>query len=247
MTSPAVENTDSSKARPRYGLVAAVVLLILALAGGGWYWRLQRANAAEAAAKAVLEPKGVILVADGGHIRVLNSMQPLDDATFAKIGDLGYLHTCNLSGSQVTDAQMAVLGTLTNLLILQVDASPGVTSQGMANVKGLTSLERLFANDTSIGDDGLEFIQGMQNLNEINISRTKITDAGLKYLTGLPRLENLRISGTEVTDAAVESLSAITSLRNLDVSGTKMTPAGVQALRAANSKLVVEDAGEVAR
>lgn len=233
--------------RRPYAAIAGAIVLLAALGGGAWYWRTMQANAAEAAAKTVLEPRGVILISEGGHIKVLNSMQHLDDADFAKIGDLSHLHTCNLSGSKVTDAQMAVLGTLPGLLVLQVDNSPGVTSEGLVHVAKLRSLERLFANDTSIDDAGLAHLNGLPNLNTVNLSHTKITDAGLKHLVGAPKLEVLRICGNEVTDAGVESLKAIPTLRLLNVGGTKITKAGIQALRAANKDLVVEEAEEVHR
>lgn len=241
------EPAATRSASPPIGLIAGVVVLLLIVAGSVWFWRLRAANAAEAAAKTALEQKEVILVADGGHVKVLNNMRKLDDATFANIGGLSYLHTCNLSGSEVTDAQMAVLGTLPGLLILQVDHSPAVTSAGLAPVANLSTLERLFANDTSIDDAGLAHLSGLPNLNTVDISHTKVTDAGLKHLVGVPKLEVLRICGNDISDAGVESLKQMTSLKLLNVGGTKITPEGVKALRAAKKDLVVEESESSAR
>lgn len=230
--------------RPPIGVILLALLVIAMLAGGAWWLRTNAANAAEQAAKFTLEQQGTILVANGKHIEVLNSMQPIDDAVFAKIADLGHLHTCNLSGSQVTDAQMVVLGKLPKLLILQVDNSPGVTSEGLSHVTGLKSLEKLFANNTSIDDAGLVHLGGMGNLTTVDLSYTKITDEGLKDLVPLPSLEVLRICGTEVTDAGVESLKAMPALKLLNVANTKITPEGVKALKAARSGLTVEEEAE---
>ncbi len=241
MSSAPAEHLALPPKRPRIGVILAVVTLIIASAGGVWFLRTRAADAAEKSARAALEQQEIILVANGAHIEVLNSAKPIDDATFARIADLGHLHTCIFSGSQLTDNQMAVLGRLPNLLTLNIDSNPAVTSQGMMHLAGQSSLEKLFANDTSIDDAGLVHLQGFDRLNTLDLSYTKITDEGLKQLVALPKLEVLRICGTNVTDAGVESLKAIPALKLLNVGGTKITAVGVKALRAARKDLSVEE------
>jgi hypothetical protein len=241
MSADPAEPVATPSSRPPYGMIAAVAVVLLVLLGGFWFWRSNAANAAEAAARKELEAKEILLVAEGPHVRTLNSMKPIDDATFAKIGDLHYLQSCVLSGSEVTDAQLAVLANVGSLLNLVIDHSPGVTSAGLAHLQGHGSLEKLFAGNTSIDDAGVAHLSGMPSLNTLDISYNKITDAGMAHLVDIPKLEVLRICGTEVTDAGVESLKQITSLRDLNIAGTKITADGVKALRAANKDLVIKE------
>ncbi len=241
MTSAPAEPSAAPPRRPPVGVILAVVIVVVACVAGVWFLQTRAADAAETSARAALEQQEIILVANGAHIEVLNAAKPIDDATFAKIADLAHLHTCIFSGSQLTDNQMAVLGRLPNLVTLQVDSNPAVTSQGMMHLAGQSSLEKLFANDTSIDDTGLVHLQGFGRLNTLDLSYTKITDEGLKQLVALSKLEVLRICGTSVTDAGVESLKAMSALKLLNVGNTKITPAGVKALRAARKDLAVEE------
>lgn len=230
-----------SSRRPPIGVVLGVALLIAASAGGFWFLRTRAADAAEKVARTALEQQEVILVANGAHVEVLNSAKPIDDAVFALIADLGHLHTCILSGGQATDSQMQVVGRLPRLITLQIDHSAGVTSQGLSHLTGLTSLQKLFANNTGIDDAGLAHLQNFRQLNTLDVSYTKITDEGLKHLTSLPKLEVLRIVGTNVTDAGVESLKAMPALKQVSVANTQITPAGAKTLRGAINGLTVEE------
>ena len=225
------------------GLVLGGLLLAALILGGVWYAQAAARDSAEAEARQALTQVAdrVLLVANGPHVEVVNMLQPIDATLFQHIGKLYRLSTCKLSDCDVTDDQLAQLTGLSSLLVLQVERCPKVTSQGMVHVAELSSLEKLFADGTSIDDAGLAHLAGLRTLTTLDVSHTKITDAGLAHLTDLPKLEVLRISGAEVTDAGVEHLKAIEPLRLLNVSGTKITPAGKQALQAVNRELKFEE------
>lgn len=240
MTDSPAETPGVPARRPPFGLIAGALFVLAIVLGGGWYLRTATANAAEEAARAELEKHGIILVKTDGHVQVLNSMQPIDDVVFARIAELGHLTTCNLSGAKVTDAQLAMLQQLPQLMILQVDGSPTVTSAGMEHVAGLRALEKLFANGTSVDDSGLSHLGNMSQLTTLDVSDTKISDAGLKYLSSAPKLEVLRLRNDNVTNAAIDSFKAMAALKVLDISGTKITDEGLKSLRAAKSDIVIE-------
>lgn len=247
-TAPAEAPSSPAKKRSSIGPIAGAVVVIAIIAGGLWYWRNTAANAAEAAAKTTLAQTDIILVpGPTGHVEGINSMNPIDQATFAKIGDLAWLNTAQLANAQVTDEQLAVLATLPNLHTLSISESKKVSATGLAHFAGHGRLEKIFAGDTSIDDEALGKLVGLSKLNTLDISRTKVTDAGLAHLVDLPALEVLTLRGLPITDAAADSLKQMTALRLLNVAETKITPAAVKALKAANKDLSIETAADGGR
>ncbi|MFN0130004.1 MAG: hypothetical protein ACKV19_25345 [Verrucomicrobiales bacterium] len=97
---------------------------------------------------------------------------------FASPGhSLGALATCKplrqlaLSDSQITDAGLRQLATLTQVERLLLDGNPAIT------------------------DDGIVALAVMKQLRTLRLSRTPVTDAALTPLTALRRLESLELVG----------------------------------------------------
>jgi hypothetical protein len=118
---------------------------------------------------------------------------------------LGHLRGLNLSGTQVTDAELADLAELKELKFLWL-SNTKVTDAGLAHLAGLTSLRWLGLSKTKITDAGLTHLRGLQNLQLLRLKHTKVTDAGLAHLAGLTELADVSLEGTEVTDAIRERL-----------------------------------------
>lgn len=243
MSDAASTSAPAQQRRVPRGIIAGVAVALLVAAVGWWFLQNRARDAAEAEARAALNQVAdrVLLVANGPHVEVVNMLQPIERELFAQIGKLAYLQTCKLSDGQIVDEQLAELTQLPRLLVLQVERCPGVTSQGMAHVGRLTTLEKLFASDTSVDDAGLAHLQRLDRLTTLDLSNTKITDSALTQLAGLPNLEVLRVSGTSITDAGLEPLKSMTTLHLLNVSNTQVTAAGKRALLAANKSLKLEE------
>ena len=56
------------------------------------------------------------------------------------------------------------------------------------------------------GQDGTEAIEGLTKLEELWVDDTSVTDAGLEHLRGLTGLLVLQLEDTQVTDEGVKDL-----------------------------------------
>ncbi len=112
-----------------------------------------------------------------------------------------------LEGPSVTDAHLAPLRDVTNLVHLNLGKT-SVTDSGLAAIKGLTQLTELHLEETKITDKGLASLKDLKNLTYLNLYGTAITDAGLDQLKGLTNLRHLYIWQTKVSEAGVKKLKA---------------------------------------
>jgi uncharacterized membrane protein len=108
--------------------------------------------------------------------------------------------TLDLSGSPLTDADLATVGRLGHLT-------------------------RLSLSGTRIGDAGLAHLSGLRHLEYLNLYGTAVSDAGLDALAPLTALRSLYLWQTAATPAGAERLAE--RLPRLRVSLGIMDPAGV--------------------
>ena len=91
-----------------------------------------------------------------------------------------------------------------------------VSDEEMAHLKPLANLQVLHLFNTQIGDTGLIHLQGMTNLRELGLGRTQITDEGLVHLKNLTGLQTLDLKETSrglvQRGRAVRQLSAAFTL-----------------------------------
>jgi mono/diheme cytochrome c family protein/uncharacterized membrane protein len=93
------------------------------------------------------------------------------------------IQSLDLAGTKVTDAGLAVVGTMRHLAHLR--------------------LER-----TAITDAGLKSLAGLPELEYLNLYGTKVTDASLPTLKTMPSLAHLYLWGTRVDADAAEKFAA---------------------------------------
>src|SRR6476620_655069 len=63
---------------------------------------------------------------------------------------------------------------------------------------GLSHLNRLSLDSTSLSDAGLEYIEDLTQIGCLDLSHTSVTDAGLTYLRNLTRLDELRLAHDDI-------------------------------------------------
>jgi len=119
------------------------------------------------------------------------------------------------------------------------------TDAGLAAIKGLQKIERLYFQDVKLTDAGLAHVLGCKALTELSLHGTAVTDAGMVGLKNLPELRRLSLQGTTITDAGLDHLAGCKGLTNLDVRGTRVTAAGLDRFRAAVPACRVEHDGGV--
>ncbi len=121
----------------------------------------------------------------------------------------------DLTGRQVTDAEMKVLGKLTQLQELCL-AGDRITDAGLKELARLSQLQGLNLEATDVTDAGMKDLAVLKQLQWLSLSGTRVTDAGLKDLTGLKQLKILVIYyNIGVTETGKKSLKA--SLPQCDI------------------------------
>ncbi|MBN1973930.1 MAG: hypothetical protein JW787_09855 [Sedimentisphaerales bacterium] len=95
---------------------------------------------------------------------------------------------------------------LPKLRQLEIDNRGIVTSEGIAKLKNLTSLDRLFFTNVYTSDDGLKYISVLNKLSQLTISGD-ITAKGLSHLEKLENLSYLRIiTPNSIDPEAIQNL-----------------------------------------
>ena len=108
---------------------------------------------------------------------------------------------CNASiaGTNFGDAQLARLAALGPAVRWLDLAGTRVTDAGLASLASMTNLIRLHLERSAVSDAGLAALSGLANLEYLNLYGTPVTDAGLEALRPLPRLKQLYLWQTKVT------------------------------------------------
>jgi WD40 repeat protein/Leucine-rich repeat (LRR) protein len=180
------------------------------------------------------------------------------DSDLEHVKGLSDLESLHLFGNQVTASGLEHLKGLTKLRELTFT---GITDAGMANLSGLSLLERLYL-DGGVTDAGLIHLKGLAKLRELSLGHTKVTGPGLEHLeastglemldltyaritdTGLahlpPNLRTLLLRKTKVSDAGLEHVKKLTHLENLSLANTMVTGPGLDHLEALTSLHVLD-------
>jgi len=144
----------------------------------------------------------------------------------------------SLFHGQATDAAMRQIGKLTSLKRVWLNNTLE-TDAGLAHLTALAGLEELCLSGTPVTDIGLAHLKGLTYLQKLELDNTHTTDAGLKELKGLSNLGSLWLGNTDVTDAGLMHLKGLTSLKLLWLDNTHVTYAGVSDLQGALPGVVV--------
>lgn len=113
------------------------------------------------------------------------------------------------------DAQLAALEAIAPQILWLDLSGTQITDAGLAVVARFPNLTRLHLNRTSITDLGITHVARLSHLEYLNLYGTKITDAGLVPLAGIASLRALYVWQTGVTPAGIDRLK--TSLPHLVV------------------------------
>jgi hypothetical protein len=132
-----------------------------------------------------LTEKGVLVqpLAAGINWRYINfrGAEKADSSVFALLKGAAATVDLDLTGQKLTDADAAVLSSLTNLKKLSLARST-ITDAGLAAVKSLPKLESLNLFSTEISDAGLSHLSGLKSLKRLYVFQTKTTEAGIGKL-----------------------------------------------------------------
>jgi uncharacterized membrane protein/mono/diheme cytochrome c family protein len=106
------------------------------------------------------------------------------------------------------DAQLAALEAIAPQILWLDVSGTQITDAGLAVVEKFPNLTRLHLHRTAITDAGVMHLARLSHLEYLNLYETKITDTGLASLAGLPSLRALYVWRTGVTTQGIDRLKA---------------------------------------
>ena len=116
--------------------------------------------------------------------------------------------TASVAGKGFGDAELERLAPLgANLRWLDL-AGTAVTDAGLAHLPAMPNLVRLHLERTAVTDAGLAGLTGLASLEYLDLYGTGVSDAGLKTLLRLPKLKRLYVWETKVTPEAAKAFMA---------------------------------------
>jgi hypothetical protein len=123
---------------------------------------------------------------------VLGKSFPIAEG-FAAIGQCKELRHLGVVNSNLTDAELESLKSLTMLEHLAISGNPKVTDKGMQTVKEFERLRVLYLGNTSITNEGLMELKKLDGLRTLSVGGTKVTqDAAEKFADLMPNLRVVR-------------------------------------------------------
>lgn len=183
-----------------------------------------------------LEKAGARVTVDDGMpdaARLRVSFAKLDDKTAATLRGCTHIAALTVEdASKLTDKTLAVVGTFAGLRDLSL-FKPAITGAGLAHLKDLKELRKLYLVDARIYDSSLAPLKGLENLEELDLSGTGITNAAGATLKDLAGLKFLAVTKTKFGDAGAAQLKELKNLQKLEVVNTDLSVKAAMALEAA--------------
>lgn len=146
----------------------------------------------------------------------------LTDVSLDRIARMPGLRELSLHEMRITDADLAHLGNLTSLELLDlgcIQPHDRISDAGLAHLAGLTGLKELRLQSAGISDEGLAHLKTLTNLEKLELlTCRRVRGPGLVYLRDLPNLASLDLRGTQVDDAGQANLANMSQLRWLGAS-----------------------------
>ncbi len=150
---------------------------------------------------------------------------PYDAVFFEHLGHIETLETLDIVATKLNDDCIAPLGKLTNLKLLKITNNGKLTDAGMAQLAGLTKLEKF--NFVGTAMTGLAYAQfnGWTQLKICSHRGSSLNDEGLALLCEhLPNLESLSLAHAKFTDAGAMHLAKLTKLKRFEIGSHQATP-----------------------
>ena len=140
----------------------------------------------------------------------------------------GNVVTVDLVGGRADDALMTHIGGLTHLQRLNLNAT-SLTGTGLARLEKLTALEILALPKQRFSDDDLAHLAGLTKLKQLHIYLgAQITDRGLAHFAGMRQMESLALINAKIT--TLEPIRGLTQLKQLNLHGAPITDGGLKPL-----------------
>jgi internalin A len=248
MTDPRPPATKPPKRRKQFGLSLRVLMVLVLLLGGGMGWYAYRARV-QREAVAAIEAAGGKVYYDwewNGDQPAPPTAKPMWPKWLVdRVGPdyLGNVIAVCFDPSDSSKANDDVMGPISRLAYLQhldfdytvISTFNGersrVTNAGLAQLKGLSRLKKLYLGGTEVTGAGLPHLIGMTSLKSLGLYGISLSDDDVRHLAAFTHLEKLDLEGARVTDPGLARIAGLTSLERLSLDCPLLTTAGLDCLR----------------
>jgi hypothetical protein len=159
------------------------------------------------------------------------SVRMITDEDLARLKRLPHLHSLQIRGRKLSDADLDQLRSLTDLEWISLWQEAEITDHGMQNLSGMRQLKALEFRKTKITDEGLRCLRGATQLVSLDIGGARFTDAGLEHLKDFSQLKKLDLGNVELTEAGVDRLKVLPNLQELGLLVVKSADGGLERLK----------------
>jgi hypothetical protein len=226
------------------GLAAAVVVVLIVAGIGWWLWSSRQAAARELAASDELKKLGALVVMDAGRKHVfsvnLSTLQSPDslDRAVALLPELPQVQSLHVEGAAFGDQHAAVVGRLAELRDLALSGTK-ITDAGLDELQGLSRLDALYLVDTAVTDAGIPPLARLDSLKILDISRTKIA-GNFEQLRALASLKHLLVQNLTLDAAAMSVFGELPSLSRLTLTNATYPQEALAELRQKRPELAID-------
>ena len=151
---------------------------------------------------------------------VLSGITGFEGANLAHLVNLKNLTSIDLEGTQLTNATIAPISSLTNLTALTLSLCEDLTDEGLVHLVPLQGLRSLrLTGKRSMGRDGSVHLSSLKNLTSLNLAGNKaLRGPELAHLTLLPALRSLDLGDTRIPNADMVHIGSLPTITALDLS-----------------------------
>jgi hypothetical protein len=169
------------------------------------------------------------------------------------LAQLPSLREVRLTGGQIDDGVMEQIGHFSELQILKLRDTHGLTLDGLGQLLNCRQLQELTLRNCQLTDSALVVIGQLTSLRDLSCGYNAFTGAGIRHLSGLSNLttlymrkcqlaghdldalvglplETLGLAESSLDDASLRCLGKLKHLRSLHIRGAKITDESLSAL-----------------
>ena len=160
------------------------------------------------------------------HLGKLPQIEKLN-LSFTNITDAGVptlismtgLKELNISSTTISDDALTQLAKKENLEILRMETTPNINGSGLkAFVKGKQSgLRCLYASGTSLSREGMSHVKKIESLEVFENNEVQLTDQLLAELKGATNIKTLAVKHNRLTTAAGQTIRTMKNLEHLNL------------------------------
>lgn len=156
------------------------------------------------------------------QIETLNlTSSNITDADVPILSSMTGLKDLNISNTALTDSALAHLAKLENLEILRMENTPQIKGSGLkafVQSKQKPGLRCLYAANTSLTREGMYNVKRIPRLEVFDNIYSQLTDQLLFELKGATNLKTLAVGSNNLSDASGLTIRTMRNLENLDLS-----------------------------